>query len=932
MIKRYLLHIFLLFALFWIVTGNVIAQDSDANKAIWVVQNFMPNVYWTNESAITAYTIGVFGAETQLFDELTALAMTKRLVKGKTFSVVQFKKLKEITPVNVLFVEMNANDEIKSIYEKLPENTLLITDQCPNLRYSMINMLPPNPKKRFETNSENALERGITFGDDILVHGGNEKEIKTVYNQAEAMLLKEQKKLEKQREELAKQTSEFENLKIQNDREKQENERQQFINKEQIREMQEQQKLIEEQRAQMEVVQRNLAVLQEKLNANSSEVKEQIKKINIQEVEVDKRKLKIQEQIDEIQKNNGLIKDKDNVLTIQSSRIEIQLKILFGFLVLMLAVLVLVFFIWRGYKVKQKINEELRVKNDAINKQKEEISRQQYHTELLHKELEKLSIVASKTDNAVTIMDIHGNFEWINVGYTRLYGYTLQLLRNELDENIKGVNENPLIADYIQQCVSDKKSVVFESRYKKRNGTEIWVQTSMTPILDSENKVSKLITIETDISGIKNAEKEIRIQNEKILEQTIELESSNKELEKLSLVASGTDNAIAILDSAGNFQWINEGFSRLYGYSYNQLISEFSRNIIAINTPSNVQELIKECIEQTRPVTYELLQKTRDGKDIWVQNSLTPITDKLNNIKFLISISIDISQLKKAEQAIRLQSEELMAQKEELIIQKDQIELQNQNIRASISYAKTIQNAILPTLASVNLDYDAFIIYKPKDIVSGDFYWYSKALNGRYYYAAVDCTGHGVPGAFMSMIGSRILNEIINEKKVSLPSKILENMNKEIKSILKQDESDNIDGMDVCLCELDPTYNGNVKITFAGAKRPIYYYSKDKNELKYIKGTRKTIGGTQAIQNSISFKDHEIELKKGDIIYLTTDGIVEQPSDEIIKYGSLRFFNLLKSLADKPLPVQKEVIEQSLSDFQKSEQQRDDITVIGIKL
>jgi serine phosphatase RsbU (regulator of sigma subunit) len=269
--------------------------------------------------------------------------------------------------------------------------------------------------------------------------------------------------------------------------------------------------------------------------------------------------------------------------------------------------------------------------------------------------------------------------------------------------------------------------------------------------------------------------------------------------------------------------------------------------------------------------------------------------------------------------------------------QKDRIELQNQNIRASISYAKTIQSAILPHQLSLSQNFNTFIIYKPKDIVSGDFYWYSQLpptndRKERYFYAAVDCTGHGVPGAFMSMIGSRVLNEIVNEKKIDIPSKILDFMNEEIKVILRQEVTDNNDGMDVCLCVIEPIENGTSKITFAGAKRPLYYYKNDEMVLKYIKGTRKTIGGTHAKRNTELFTDHELYLEKGDILYLSTDGIVDQPSPERVRFGSLRFFNLLKEIAPKSLEEQKQSIEQAVMEFQDYENQRDDVTFLGIKL
>jgi PAS domain S-box-containing protein len=300
------------------------------------------------------------------------------------------------------------------------------------------------------------------------------------------------------------------------------------------------------------------------------------------------------------------------------------------------------------------------------------------------------------------------------------------------------------------------------------------VQTSLTPILDDFGNISKLITIGTDINRIKAADEKLLEQNQKIIEQSKLLEQKNKELEKLSLVAKETDSAISILDAAGNIQWINDGYSKLYGYSYEQLLEEYSGHIITMDLDNKIKSLIKKCIEQHVPVSYENQITVHSGKQIWVQTTLTPLKNIEGAIKSIISISQDISMLKNAEQAIRRQSEELIAQKDELLLQKDKIEQHNNNIRNSLNYANTIQSAMLPLKASLDKGFESFIIYKPKDIVSGDFYWHSfqpgkNGGNGKHFIAAVDCTGHGVPGAFMSMIGFRLLNEIVKEKGVDKP-------------------------------------------------------------------------------------------------------------------------------------------------------------------
>ncbi len=931
--------IILFFLLVLVFQQSEIKAQNDAKvKAQWIFQNFPSGITWAGEENISTFTVGVYGSNTQIYDELVKFSKKNYEIKGRNFTVVRFKKVKEITPTHILFVEKAANESIKEIYEKIRYNTLLITDECPDKEHYMLNFLPLNQGfKRFHVNVKVTEKAGLKVGRELLVFGGSDKDLRGVITKTQKKLDDERRKLEKKKLELTQQTKDLNILKQQSKLERKENERQKEINQKQKEEIEKQKTELVEKREQLSSVQIDLLEQVEKLSSNTKILeKQEIEKKQQEESFLAKQK-ELEDLGVEIAKSKEIIQNKDLTLGEQSSQIEVQKLVIFGFVVLIVLVLILAFSTWRASKLRKKVNDELRDKNEDINRKNEEILNQQRQTELLNTELEKLSIVASKTDNAVTILDADGNFEWVNVGFTRLYGYTLQLLTHELGENIVEVSTSPDIKNILNKCKTENQTVVYETLNTTRTGKEVWIQTSLTPILDSEGNIRKLITIETNIDIIKKAEREIHIQHQKILEQSKVLTATNKELEKLSLVASETDNAITIMDAAGNFQWINEGYSRMFGFSFNQLISEYSRNIISKHTNKQTVELIKKCIEQKVPITYETPSETRKGNEIWVQTTITPIIDKENNVRSLISISSDISKLKAAEQAIRQQSEELLAQKEELIIKNDHIEQQNDNIKASITYAKTIQNAILPPYQELSEFFNLFVIYKPKDIVSGDFYWYAHlpAKDGfteKFFYAAVDCTGHGVPGAFMSMIGSRMLNEIVYERKITKPSQILAHLDSGIKSVLRQEESDNNDGMDVSLCSIEKGTNGTVELNFAGAKRPLFYYIQSEKSLRYIKGTRKTIGGTQARRNTEVFTDNLLTLHKGDRIYLTTDGLIDQSSPQRIRYGSPRIIQLLQRIGHYPLEKQSKEIEKSMLDFQEHEKQRDDVTFLGVEI
>lgn len=265
--------------------------------------------------------------------------------------------------------------------------------------------------------------------------------------------------------------------------------------------------------------------------------------------------------------------------------------------------------------------------------------------------------------------------------------------------------------------------------------------------------------------------------------------------------------------------------------------------------------------------------------------------------------------------------------------QRAKLERQNKEIRSSIRYAKTIQNAILPDQDGIDNCFENFIIYLPKDIVSGDFYWFAQSANDEntVFFAVVDCTGHGVPGAFMSMIGSRILNELVLEKKLDSPAVILEELNNSIRKSLRQEQTDNNDGMDMGLCKFQKQ-GGNYQLTYAGAKRPLYIVRDGEHTIESVKGDRKSIGGYQPGKRVIKFTDHQFELGKGDTVYLFSDGITDQNDPNRKKYGRLRLEDKILEGQGLAMDKQERLLKDDLYSFMSNEEQRDDIALAGLKL
>ncbi len=266
---------------------------------------------------------------------------------------------------------------------------------------------------------------------------------------------------------------------------------------------------------------------------------------------------------------------------------------------------------------------------------------------------------------------------------------------------------------------------------------------------------------------------------------------------------------------------------------------------------------------------------------------------------------------------------------QELQSQKQIIETKNKEITDSINYAKRIQQAILPPTDLIHSAFkDSFLLYQPKDVVSGDFYGFFKK-DDHIIIAAADCTGHGVPGAFMSMIGNEQLSKIINEKGITKPSEILNELHSGVRSALKQDNlsGESRDGMDIVLCKI---YLKEKKLEYAGANRPLWIIRN--KELIETKANKQPIGGLET-DNRKLFTNHEIKLQEKDCIYLFTDGYADQfGGDKGKKLMVKNFERHLTELHSESMAQQETLIHKKFEEWKGDNEQVDDVLVIGIKI
>jgi serine phosphatase RsbU (regulator of sigma subunit) len=323
---------------------------------------------------------------------------------------------------------------------------------------------------------------------------------------------------------------------------------------------------------------------------------------------------------------------------------------------------------------------------------------------------------------------------------------------------------------------------------------------------------------------------------------------------------------------------------------------------------------IKNLVENVNRITNGNL---RERAEVVGNNEITILTDKFNMmISQLESYTYELEE-KVKERTIKIEK------------QKEEIEEQKKHIMDSIYYARRIQNAILPAFHIISQYLkNYFIYYLPKDIVSGDFYWIHEA-DGLFMVAAVDCTGHGVPGAFMSIVGFNQLNQAVTVKKARSASKILDELNQGVITTLNENTSETSikDGMDMALCVFDLKKR---KAEFAGANNPLVLI-RDNKILRY-KGDRFPIGAFDGSQPQ-SFANNDIDLMEGDCLYLFSDGYADQFGGlDGKKFMYRRFEDLLLELHGLPMDEQKETLNKRLMKWKGSNDQVDDILVIGIKI
>lgn len=401
----------------------------------------------------------------------------------------------------------------------------------------------------------------------------------------------------------------------------------------------------------------------------------------------------------------------------------------------------------------------------------------------------------------------------------------------------------------------------------------------------------KLFVESTDIYNLEIAEKII-----------------NESLDGFLALFHSSPACMSITTVDRTFVQINERFRQIYGFGESEVIGRNSLEIGILDEAEHKR--VSQLMLTNGCIKNETIRcKNKSGATIYAISSIEQM--EINNQLFWVSSFLDITHLKQ----------------QQLII-----ETQNKEILESIRYARLIQEAVFPTEAEIKkIIPEIFVLNKPKHIVSGDFYWI-KEHNNKIYIAVCDCTGHGVPGGFISIIGYKLLNKFVLEYEFSSPADILNQMNTEFLSSEKnllQDAIEIKDGMDISLCVIDKS---TMNMEYAGAYNPIYQV---RNGVLTKLSTDKIPIHLFSQQNAHTFTNYTTKIKPGDAYYLFSDGYADQfggPKRKKFRYKN--FQNLILSLQHEDMPTQKEILNKTIDDWktQGEEEQTDDILILGFKM
>lgn len=504
-------------------------------------------------------------------------------------------------------------------------------------------------------------------------------------------------------------------------------------------------------------------------------------------------------------------------------------------------------------------------------------------------EIKELSNVAQSVTNGVVITTPESIVTWCNNSFVKMSGYEIKDIIGKRPSQVLEVPK--FFEEEFNEIVQDDpiKNPIKRIAHYSKNGELIWLLINTTPIYNDKNELIQIIEIVTDITKQKRQE---------------------EAFERLSLVAKHSQNPIMIMDEQMKIDWVNSAFEKSFGYQLEEIKNNVPGTIFrGDKTKNKLFKTFEIDLLQNNVAKGEFLLYDKFQNAIWMNVSADAVYNNKGKVTQYICVMQNIQEVKEAQAVI--------AEK-------------NKDITDSIAYALRIQSALLPNLRLLKRNLpEHFVYYKPKDIVSGDFYYMEYTYN-KVFLAIADCTGHGVPGAMMTSIGGAAINNAILDKKLEDPAKILNHVDNYVKNSLSATSDDLNDGMDIGMIVFDFE---NDCIAYSGAKRPLVYFD-DKGTFYQIEGAKKSIGSF-VYGEEYEFKTSKIAFQNITQFYCFTDGIQDQFGGEKRKKMYLKtLIDFLTEIKDESMENQGIKFEKMIQDwtFNFEIPQTDDMLIFGGKV
>ncbi len=625
-------------------------------------------------------------------------------------------------------------------------------------------------------------------------------------------------------------------------------------------------------------------------------------------------------------------------------------------------------------------SEELKAKNEELQTAEEELRQNNEELHSLNENIQsQKDIIQEKELRLKTIIDNQGEgFAIISLDGTFIFN-------NPAAEDIFDLPRNGLLGKNIadgfdKEQISSYMALINNLKLGEKETKEFYITTAkgnkktivvtITPDFDNENKISGLTGVFRDITEIKKAETELKKKNEELQTAEEELRQNNEELHslneniqsqkdiiqekelRLKTIIDNQGEGFAIISLDGTFIFNNPAAEDIFDLPRNGLLGKNIADGFDKEQISSYMALINN-LKLGEKETKEFYITTAKGNKKTIVVTITPDFDNENKISGLTGVFRDITEIKKAETELKKKNEELQDNEKELrqyneelqatledleqrkkelektnntlSLTNSKLDTANKEILAGINYASYIQKSML-TSDDIIKTYlsEYFLIYKPREIVSGDFYYVNKIEN--YLIIAVaDCTGHGVAGAFITVLGITYIHDIITRKETYSVNTVLEIVRERFKRTFATFGSDSKDGMDIALCALNLD---TLVMQYSGANLPLWIVRN--GDLIEHKATRCPIGFYPI---KVEFVQNEIQLEKNDTIYMFSDGFQDQLGEkQLQKYQKSKFRTLILENSALSMETQKQKILDNFENWKGKNEQTDDVTVLGFKI